>query len=87
MYSYGGDVSAAVHDGELGLRDLKDGVQHAPVMQVGPAVNHPGEVVGDENGRVAVAVVVRVAGQLNDAIVCDADAAAQVEFAQTGRLI
>lgn len=34
-----------------------------------------GEVVGDENGCVAVALVVRVGGQMDDSVVCDAAAA------------
>lgn len=38
-----------------------------------------GEVVGDENGCVAVALVVRVGGQPDDSVVCDAAAAGQVE--------
>ena len=41
-------------------------------------------VVGDKDGCVAVALVAWVAGQGDDAVVRDADAAAQVEFAQAG---
>ena len=44
-------------------------------------------VVGDENGCVAVALVVRVGGQLDDSVVCDAAAAGQVERPHHPRLI
>ena len=81
------DVTAAVHDGKFGLRQLVDDVELAPVAQVGAGVQDLGEVVGDEDGSVAVAFVVRVAGQADDSVVCYADAAALVETAQAAVLI
>ena len=50
-------------------------------------MNDLGEIVGDEDGGVAVAVVVRIAGQADDSVVRHADAAALVEPAQAGGLI
>src|SRR5699024_3084111 len=81
------DVTAAVHDGKFGLRQLVDDVELAPVAEVGGGVQDLGEVDCDEDGSVAVAFVVRVAGQADDSVVCYADAAALVEPAQAARLI
>ena len=39
-----GDVAAAVHDGEFGLRQLVDGVELALVAQVGACAQDLGEV-------------------------------------------
>ena len=72
------DGTAAVEE------DLEDAVHHALVAQVGAPADDVGEVVGDEYGGVAVALVAWVTGQGDDAVVRDADAAAQVEFAQAG---
>ena len=69
------------------MRQLVDDVELAPVAQVGAGVQDLGEVVGDEDGSVAVAFVVRVAGQADDSVVCYADVAALVEPAQAARLI
>ena len=63
---------------------MEDAVQHALVAQVGAPADDVGEVVGDKDGCVAVALVAWVTGQGDDAVVRDADAAAQVEFAQAG---
>ena len=65
--------------GELGLGQLPDELQCNRVSEVGFLADDFGEVVGDENGCVAVALVVRVGGQMDDSVVCDAAAAGQVE--------
>ena len=81
------DVAVAVHDGELGLRQLPDERQCGFILEVYLSADDSGEVVGNENGCVAVALVVRIGGQANDPIVCDAAAAGQVECPHHPRLI
>ena len=76
-----------VHDGELRAGDLEDFVQQALVAQVSAAADEAGEVLRDEDCGVAVLVVVGVAGQADDSVVRDANAAAQVEPAHMPRLI
>ena len=73
------DVPRVVHDGELGLGQLPDELKCNRVSEVGFLADDFGEVVGDENGCVAVALVVRVGGQPDASVVCDAAAAGQVE--------
>ena len=65
------DVPGVVHDGELGLGQLPDELQCNRVSEVGFLADDFGEVVGDKNGCVAVALVVRVGGQLDDSVVCE----------------
>ena len=82
----GSDIAAAVKDGELGLCQTPYGVEDSLIPQILPALDQHGQVLGDEEGCVAVAVVVRVAGQLNDAVVCHADSAGGVQLAKRDKL-
>lgn len=81
--SDGGYIPAAVHDGELGLCQLPDGIEDSSVPQVLPALDQHTEVLRDEQRCIAVLVVVRVAGQSDDSVVCYADAAGGVELLHT----
>ena len=52
------DVAVAVHDGELGLCQLPDERQCGFILEVCLSADDFGEVVGDENGCVAVSSMV-----------------------------
>lgn len=80
------DVPGVVHDGKFGLGQLPDELQCNRVSEVGFLADDFGEVVGDENGCVAVALVVRVGGQPDDSVVCDAAAAGRVSASSSADL-
>ena len=65
-------VSAGVHDGQFGTCQVSDEVQCAGVPQVRCPPEDFGEVVGDEEGCVAVLLVGWVGGQVDDPVVGDA---------------
>ena len=73
-YMYARDGKVTIHKGFMNIEDFL-------------SADDSGEVVGNENSCVAVALVVRVGGQANDSVVCDAAAAGQVERPHHPRLI
>ena len=81
-----GHIACPIHDGKLGLGDLIDGAKNVLIAQGIAVADDSGEVAGDEESGVAVPVVVRVAGQADDAVVRHPELAARVKFAQPVRL-
>ena len=63
-------VPAAIHDSQFGTCQVLDKVQCAGVPKVASSPDDVGEVVGDEEGCIAVLFVVGVGSPVDDAVVC-----------------
>ena len=83
----GGGVPAAIHDGELGLRQSVNGIKPFLISEIGGFADDVRQVVGNEYRRVAEARVRRVGRQADDSVVRDAAAAGHVQRPHPSRLI
>ena len=74
-----GYVPAGVHDGEFGLCQHVDGSEHIRVSQIARFPDQLSEIALNEKRCVAVFRFSAVAGQPDDAVVCDASPAGQIK--------
>lgn len=74
-----GNVFLRVHDRQFGTRQPVYQLQDSGVLQIAGLADNFGKVVGDEQCGVAVFLIVRIGSEPDDAVVCDAALAVQVQ--------
>ena len=83
----GDNVPGAFHDGQLRSRQLLNPIQELFVPEILRAVQHTRHVPRDEQGGVAVLMLIPVAGQPDDSVVRNAAAALHIQRLHVGQAI